>query len=600
MLALGVVGGVVALPAQTGEFMAPGLAQATSDWWTTQRALTIAFIAVVGLVGGLWWVTLLRRRVAAQKIEISENVQQQEFLQARFQDVVDQTNDFIFTLDFEGRFTSFNAAGERMTGYTREEAANMKIYDVLDAVTARRTRVYIQRRLNRSHAVTFETKLVAKDGRELEVETSAGFIRQDDRLVAAFGIMRDVTERKVEERRKQAIEAQSLQAQKLESLGTLAGGIAHDINNILTTIQGCVDRVRFELPEASAGVAQIDQIAQSSERAPELVQRVLAFSNENEANREPTLLADVAREVYRLVKTSAPPTITCSLHLSPTPLPILADPAQIHQVITNLCSNAWQALPDAKGTVSLHVESVTLGDCRPIEVAALEAGNFARLRVVDNGCGMSAATIQRVFDPFFTTKQPGQGTGLGMAVVHSIVESHRGAIRIESVEGRGSTIEVYFPLTTEPIPQRPLTSESSVIRGHGERLLVVDDEPTITLNLQALLERLGYHVEAFNNPLLALERFEAAPTEFDLVLSDLSMPELNGRDLARRILDRRSDLPFMIYTGHLEASLHQELAALNVRRVLRKPTPLGELAQAIADELLATPTHPSSPNTARE
>ena len=575
------------------------LHQAQSDWWTTQRALTIAFISASGLVAGLLWVTYLRRRVAAQKIEISENVEQQEFLRARFQEVVDQTNDFIFTLDFDGRFTSFNAAGERMTGYTREEAAGMKIYDVLDAVTARRTRVYIQRRLNQGRAVTFETKLIAKDGRELEVETSAGFIRQDNRIVAAFGIMRDVTERKAEERRQKAIEAQSLQAQKLESLGTLAGGIAHDINNILTTIQGCVDRVRFELPEGAAGIAQIDQIAQSSNRARELVQRVLAFSNENEANREPTLLADIAREVYRLVQTSAPSTITCSLHLSPTPLPIHADPAQIHQVLTNLCSNAWQALPDGQGVVSVHVEPIRLNDNRPVELASLPPGDYARLRVVDNGSGMSAATIQRVFDPFFTTKPPGQGTGLGMAVVHSIVESHQGAIRIESAEGRGSTVEVYLPLTSEPVAQRTRTTDTSIIRGHGERLLVVDDERTITLNLEALLQRLGYQVEAFNNPLLALERFETAPTGFDLVLSDLSMPELNGRDLARRILSSRPELPVLIYTGHLESSLHQELAALNVRRVLRKPTPLGELAQAIADELLSTPVHPSSPNTAR-
>ncbi|WP_221030694.1 hybrid sensor histidine kinase/response regulator [Actomonas aquatica] len=561
----------------------------TPTWWTTSRTLAIILLMAAGLGAGMTWVGLLRRRVAAQRLEIDQSTEQRDLLQARFKEVIDQTNDFIFTVDFSGRFTSFNAAGERLTGYTREEAMQMRIYDIIDETAARRTRLYIQRRLNPERSVTFEYQLRTKDGREIEVETCAGFIRQDDRLVGGFGIMRDVSDRKAEERRQKEVEARSVQARKLESLGTLAGGIAHDINNILTTIQGSIDRVAYALPRDSDAHVQVAQINQSSDRARELVQHVLTFSNENEPRRESLLLDDIAREVYRLAKASAPSSTRCALKLPDGPLPVFADAAQLHQLLVNLCSNAWQALPAHGGDVVLQLEEVPLTAPLPPALAALAPGAYARIRISDTGCGMDEATLQRIFDPFFTTKPPGQGTGLGMAVVHTVVENHDGAITLRSAPGQGTTVEVHLPIAAAPASRTPTVTNPEIAPGHGERLLVVDDEPMITLNFEALLSRIGYRVETFTDPVEAWKRFEQGPDDFALVLSDLSMPELSGRDLAKRMLAVRPELPVIIYTGHLESELHDQLQAVKVRRVLRKPAPLAEVARAIADELSATP-----------
>ncbi len=418
------------------------------------------------------------------------------------------------------------------------------------------------------------------------VGQSRAHFHADGKLAGYVGTITDVSNLKRAEEERKKIEEQARQGRKMESLGTLAGGIAHDFNNILNGTFGFVDLARLELPEGHSVHGWLDRIAASSQRARELVRQILTFSRKKEGERIPLRLHTVVAEAMRLLRATLPANVELDSHISADTPPVLADATQIHQTVLNLCTNAWHAMPAETGRIVITLEPWTVTAAQAAAHPDLRAGPCARLSVKDTGSGMDAATLEHIFEPFFTTKDTGKGTGLGLAVVHGIVKSHDGAVLVQSVVGQGSTFELYFPaVADEPAP--PPTAPLEIPRGHGERILVVDDDAVSGFALEKITESLGYSVSRCVRPEEALARFAAAPSSYDLVISDLAMPGMNGEELIGHLAQIRPDLPIIVASGYLENARQRILDRGLARAVLAKPVKRDELAREIAKSLQA-------------
>jgi CheY-like chemotaxis protein len=369
--------------------------------------------------------------------------------------------------------------------------------------------------------------------------------------------------------------------QKLESIGTLAGGIAHDFNNILTGTFGFLDLARLELPKDHPAQAWLDRINASSQRARELVRQILTFSRKQEGKRTLQHLHVAVNETLGLLRSTLPPNVTLESQVSAEVPPTLADATQIHQVVINLCTNAWQAMPPQGGKIIVALEPATVTEALATMHPELHAGPYVKLTVTDDGSGMDAETMKHIFEPFFTRKEVGTGTGLGLAVVHGIVKLHQGAITVRSTEGVGSIFEVYLPAVAgEPVPTLPTPKDVPV--GSGQRILMVDDDPISGFALEMMIQTLNYNVHRCTRPEDALAAFSATPDAWDLVVSDLAMPGMNGDELIAQILQLRPDQPAMIVTGYVETARQHIIERASVRAVLHKPIVRFELAQALA------------------
>ena len=406
----------------------------------------------------------------------------------------------------------------------------------------------------------------------------------DGTVVGYVGTITDVTDLKRAEEEREKIETQLRQSKKMESLGTLAGGIAHDFNNILNGTFGFVDLARLELaPEHSVHV-WLDRIAASSQRARELVRQILTFSRKGEGERVPLRLHVVVEEALRLLRSTLPPLVELQPSISAETPPVRADANQIHQVVLNLCTNAWHALPPRGGHIAITLEPWTVTAGQAAANSDLRPGSWARLTVADDGSGMDAATLEHIFEPFFTTKDTGSGTGLGLAVVHGIMKSHEGAVVVRSAVGAGSTFELYFPAVAAAVEPPPLAPQA-VLLGHGERILVVDDDNVSGFVIEKLVASLGYAVTRCTRPQEALARFAAAPSSYDLVVSDLAMPGMNGEELIEHLAKIRPDLPIVVVSGYVETARQRILDRGLARAVLRKPVSRDELGAALAPHL---------------
>ena len=392
---------------------------------------------------------------------------------------------------------------------------------------------------------------------------------------------RDVTVRVRAEAERDRLEAQVRQAQKLEAVGTLAGGIAHDFNNILTAIMNYTALAVMDSPPENIMVHDyLTQIGKASHRARELVRQILMFSRREEKVRVPVRLETVMADVASLVRSTLPATIAIVAKPGAKLPLVVADPTQLHQVLLNLCVNAGQAIGDEPGSLTLAAREVRLEETREARHAQLPPGTYVQIDVADTGCGMDAATVERMFEPFFTTKRSSGGTGLGLAVVHGIVRSHGGSIEVRSAVGRGTTFEVLLPAQVETGLTSPESPVAPKPVGRGEQLLVVDDEDAAGRSLAALLERIGYRVTYLADPNHALALFKAVPERFKLAILDLQMPGMNGITLAERMLAVRPRLPIIIASGDA-GRIADQARALGVRDVLAKPVALEILAGKI-------------------
>ncbi len=380
-------------------------------------------------------------------------------------------------------------------------------------------------------------------------------------------------------RAQRAAEAQ-LRSQKLEALGTLAGGIAHDFNNALQAISGNNVLARRSLPSDHPAQAFLSEVETASARASDLVRRILTFSRPQEQRREVLELQTVIGEALKLVRATLPAQIAIHAELGQDVPGILADATQIHQLVVNLATNASHAIGSAGGRIDVWLGTTHFDSHSDTASTGLRSGDYAVLHFSDDGCGMSDATIDRIFDPFYTTKPVGQGTGLGLSVVHGIMKGLGGAVIVRSELGHGSTFSLYFPTTrAKSVPPPPSREEP---RAPGvERVLFVDDEEVLVALGMHILDALGYKATGTSRPLEALQIFAASPDDFDVVVTDLSMPGLSGFQLAQQLLEVRKDVPVIMMSGYLGPEEMATARRLGVRELLLKPASMDDLARAL-------------------
>ncbi|MBW2592921.1 MAG: PAS domain S-box protein [Deltaproteobacteria bacterium] len=393
-----------------------------------------------------------------------------------------------------------------------------------------------------------------------------------DGSISKMSIFRDTTDLA-------KMEAQLRQAQKMEAIGTLAGGIAHDFNNILFGIFGYLEMALGDSPEGSPLRGHLKEVFKGAERAGDLVKQILAFSRRSEHEFKSVKTQLVIKDALKLIKSSLPSTIEISRYIRKDCGSVLADPTQIHQIVMNLCTNAYHAMQETGGKLKITLKEVEL-TVEDVEDSAVVPGPHVCLTVADTGPGMDHGVMARIFDPYFTTKEEGKGTGLGLAVVHGIVKSHGGHISVYSEPGKGTEFHVYLPVIKKESAPDKIAADSPIQKG-TERILLVDDEDVIVQMGRLMLERLGYHVTARTGSIDTLALFRTHPDEFDLVITDMTMPNMTGDKLATKLIKIRPDIPIILCTGFSELMSKEKAAALGIKGFLMKPMVMKDFSNVI-------------------
>jgi PAS domain S-box-containing protein len=519
-------------------------------------------------LSGSWHLVGIIRDISRRK----ETIERLQASERKVRSYLDTAPDGIFVTTTQGNYVEVNQAACRMTGYNEIELLDLNLIDLTPPESQRNIFNYFEQVVQKGRTIG-ESAFLRKD-RSRGFWTIHGVRLSENRFL---WFTKDVTEER-------QLEKQLRQAQKMESIGTLAGGIAHDFNNILSSILGYTELTLAVMPQEETQLSHyVNAILKAGERARDLVGQILTFSRQGEQIQAPVQVHLILKETLKLLRSSLPATIEIRQKIDDAGSTI-ADPTQIHQVIMNLCTNAFHAMEETGGILSVLLERIELSDSALLNTLSLAAGTYLKLTVGDTGVGMPQAVIDRIFDPYFTTKEKGKGTGLGLAVVHGIVKSHQGAIQVTSAPAEGSTFEIYLPASTlRDIPEIPIASP---LPTGDERILLVDDEEEIVAIEQQMLERLGYKVDAYANSVEALHHFQQNAGAYDLVITDLTMPGLTGDRLTEQLLKVRADLPIILCTGFSEMMNEQKAEALGITKFLMKPVSMVDFAMAVRQVLL--------------
>lgn len=490
----------------------------------------------------------------------------------------EKSADSIVVTDAEGIIQYVNPAFERLTGYSREEAIGQTPRLVKSGVHNAAFYEELWRTIKSGVVWSGHFINMRKDGTLFEEDATISPVLDGAGRVTHFvGVKHDVTEKVQAEHRLR-------QAQKMEAIGVLAGGIAHDFNNVLAAIMGYSEMAADELPKGSPLGTDLDQVLTAATRAKELVRQILTFCRQTDAERCPVAVHLVIAETMKLLRPSLPANIEIRQKIDKQSGAVMADPTQIHQIIMNLCTNAYHAMRGRGGVLEVALAPVEIDAARAKTLPNVQCGPYIQLTVSDTGHGMDTATLDRIFEPFFTTKERHEGTGMGLAIVHGIVQDLGGAITVESQPNCGSVFTIYLPRMTAPSLETAQGSEAP-LPGGKESILVIDDEATVAAVICKALMQLGYQVTTKTDSREALDTFLARPHVFDLILVDYIMPKLTGTDIAAEVARVRPDLPVVLSTGSIESMSAERAAALGFHGFLAKPASIRTIANTVRNAL---------------
>lgn len=535
----------------------------------------------------------LERSLAISSDEMQALYQRQKLsYEARLRTIFAALDDLIWLKDPAGVYLACNPMFERFVGMRETALVGRKDRETLDREHADFLALTEDRGGNRGMGNTNEAwTTFADDGHSALIEyVMTPILDNSGEVISILGIGRDITQRKQAETARASLESQLRESQKMEAIGTLAGGIAHDFNNILATILGNVQLLRDDLVGNPLALESLTEIRKAGSRARDLVQQILSFSRRQPTARKPITLWPVVTESVGLLRATLPARLLLDVHCE-ADSPVLADATQMEQVVINLVTNAMQAISTNAGRITIRLDSVVLDpdtrESNPLLAALHErcAGRIARLAITDDGPGMDATTILRIFEPFFTTKPVDQGTGLGLSVVHGIVQAHEGVIVVDSAPGKGTIFTIYLPAiaTSAPVSEdSDRTTASTLVPANAEtpRILYIDDDESLVFLVARLLERREYRITGFTDQREALAALRANPGGFGLVVSDYNMPGMSGLDVAREVRAIRPDLPVAIASGFIDETLVAEARGAGVRELIFKANMVEELCDA--------------------
>ncbi len=502
--------------------------------------------------------------------------------------ILDTVADAIFYVRVEGpgryRIAAVNTAFSKLFGISDKDIVGRPLEDVVPPHMLERTLARYDCAARTGARQVWEEIMSSRAGEKFGEITLIPLFDAEGRCTNYVGTVHDMTARIQSERERAQLQSRLHQAQRIQALGTLAGGIAHDFNNILAAIGGNTDLLLEEIGTDSPMRKPLLEIQKASRRANDLVRQILTFSRSSAPTYEIVDPRPVAAEALELLRATLPSDLELRESFAEDTPSIKADSTQFHQVVVNLVANAAHASGREKGAVEVLLDAATDAEIPRDTPAPIARGRYLRLRVRDQGCGMDAATLKRVFEPFFTTRPPGQGTGLGLSVVHGIVESHKGVIHIDSALGRGTVVSVFLPASEDAATAPSATSHAT---GRGERIMYVDDEEALVLLMDRALTKRGYQVSGFSTPAEALKAFSERPDDFDVVITDLSMPGMPGPQLASRLREVRKDVPIILTSGYIRPEDRDMATQLNINQVVYKSNTVDQLAEALGKEIEA-------------
>ena len=510
--------------------------------------------------------------------EIAERKQAQKALlenEEKYRELVENINDVIYEIDITGKIRYVSPAIEPLLGYQPQEFIGRSftefIYrDDLPLMQQRFQKVFSEK------IRPIEFRLLSKAGEVRWFRSSNRPVYKANQVVGLRGVLSDLTESRL-------LQSQLQQAQKMEAVATLAGGVAHDVNNILGIIVGNTELAMEDILKWSPAYQNMTEIRKACLRARDVVRQILAFSRRTEYEMKPVRITPIIEDVIKLIRASIPTTIDIRTNLTSEATVIRADPTQINQILINLCTNAAYAMKGKGGVLEVSLKDIELGEKTETVSHELTPGRYVRLSVSDTGQGIAPEDRERIFDPYFTTKAVGEGSGMGLAVVHGIVKNHGGAVMVDSQLQKGTTFHIFFPII-EMEPEPEVKRAEPIPRG-TERILFVDDEKSIANATSAMLGRLGYKVDAKISSRAALEAFRDNPDGFDIVITDQTMPDITGVELTHELLKIRPDIPIILCSGFSESINAENAQTMGIQKFVMKPIVMSEIAEIIRTAL---------------
>ncbi len=514
-----------------------------------------------------------------QNEELKRSHHELACLHREFSDLYEQAPCGYLTVNPKGIITRINRSGVTLLGKSREQILNTEFYTYLMPPFQELFWTARKRAAESGEAQNVELQMTTPEDFPSWVRADISPEYAETETPTGWRVMfTDITQTK-------QLEAQLRQSHKMEAMGTLAGGIAHEFNNVLAIILGNTELALYDVPDRNPAKESLQEIRIASLRAREMIQQILSFARKSMMVRQPVAIAPVIRESLNLIRASIPTMIDIRSRIFCENEMVLGHETEVQQIIINLCNNAAHAMKEEGGTLDVHLFAVDLDETTAQQYDDLKPGPFIKLAIKDTGHGIAPEIMEKIFDPYFTTKEIGQGTGMGLSVVQGIVKKWNGDIKISSEPGKGTMVEVLFPQTERSSPDES-TDASLPASGKGERILFVDDEESITRMGKQTLERLGYEMVCMTDSLSALEYFRADPFGCDLVITDMAMPKMAGDRFAAALLEIRKDIPILLLTGHSDRIDEKRAQEMGIRGFAMKPLDMVELSLMIRKVLV--------------